>query len=129
MEELDEKDASGDGAAKKKAVIILHGLLGQGRGWRQLALSPEVGSGGVGKNRDVMLVDLRNHGESDHHQSMKYTEMADDLVRFIDSRELETVTIIGHNMGAKTAMACAQMHPDRVSGFISLDTGPMSSPL
>jgi esterase len=54
-----------------------------------------------------MLVDLRNHGESDHHNSMKYTEMDDDLVRFIDSRELETVTIIGHNMGAKTAMACA----------------------
>jgi len=66
-----------------------------------------VGSGGPGKNRDIMLVDLRNHGESDHHKSMTYTEMADDLIRFADSRELDKISIIGHNIGAKTALACA----------------------
>lgn len=51
------------------------------------------------------MVDLRNHGESDHHQSMTYADMANDLLRFIDVRELEQITLIGHNIGGKTAMA------------------------
>ena len=52
-------------------------------------------------------MDLRNHGESDHHASMTYREMADDLIRFADSRNLDKMTLIGHNIGAKTAMMTA----------------------
>ncbi|MFO0116481.1 MAG: alpha/beta fold hydrolase [bacterium] len=59
----------------------------------------------MSRDRDVFLVDLRNHGESDHHQSMTYADMANDLLRFIDVRELEQITLIGHNIGGKTAMA------------------------
>jgi hypothetical protein len=32
----------------------------------------------------MFLVDLRNHGESDKHPSMKYPEMADDVIRYAD---------------------------------------------
>jgi len=49
-------------------------------------------------------MDLRNHGESDHHNSMTYTEMAADLLRFADAHEIAKLTLIGHNIGAKTAM-------------------------
>lgn len=59
----------------------------------------------ISKDRDVFLVDLRNHGESDHHDSMTYDEMANDLLRFMDNRQLDKVTLIGHNLGSKTAMA------------------------
>jgi esterase len=54
-----------------------------------------------------MLVDLRNHGESDFHNSMNYSEMADDLARFLDSRALDKITLVGHNIGGKTAMKFA----------------------
>jgi pimeloyl-ACP methyl ester carboxylesterase len=36
---------------------------------------------------------------------MTYADMANDLLRFIDVRELEQITLIGHNIGGKTAMA------------------------
>jgi pimeloyl-ACP methyl ester carboxylesterase len=36
---------------------------------------------------------------------MTYDEMANDLLRFMDERQLEKVTLIGHNLGSKTAMA------------------------
>ena len=78
--------------------------------------------------RDVYLVDLRNHGESDHHASMTYEEMAYDLKVFADQRDLERFTLVGHNIGAKTAMMTATLYPDRVNGFISLDTAPMPNP-
>jgi esterase len=72
------------------------------------------------------LVDLRNHGESDHHTSMTYQEMAEDVIRFADSKGIEKMELLGHNIGAKTAMTLACLHPDRVSALISIDTAPKS---
>ncbi len=74
----------------------------------------------------MFLVDLRNHGESDHHASMTYKEMAEDVLRFADSKGLDNLELLGHNIGAKTAMTLACMHPDRVRCLISIDTAPQS---
>ena len=40
--------------------------------------------------------------------------MADDVVRFADSKKIEKFELLGHNMGAKTAMTLACLYPDRV---------------
>jgi esterase len=53
--------------------------------------------------------------------------MANDLLRFVERRELGKITLIGHNIGSKTAMVFAKMFPDRVAGLISLDTAPTAS--
>jgi esterase len=111
-----------DAPSKPNTLIFLHGLLGAGRTWRQFVLNDQIS-----EDRDIILVDLRNHGESDHHDSMNYTEMADDLLRFLDSRALEHVTLVGHNIGGKTAMRFAGLHSERVKGLISLDTAPVGT--
>ena len=90
--------------------------------WRNFALNDAIS-----RQRDVFLVDLRNHGESDHHASMTYEEMARDVARFADSRGLENYTLIGHNLGAKTAMMTATLFPHRVNGIICLDTAPATT--
>jgi esterase len=87
--------------------------------WRNFALNDAIS-----RQRDVFLVDLRNHGESDHHSSMTYEEMARDVGRFAESRGLNNYTLIGHNMGAKTAMMTATLFPKQVNGVICLDTAP-----
>jgi len=74
----------------------------------------------------VHLIDLRNHGESDHHMSMTYKEMADDVLRFADAKDIDKFSVLGHNIGAKTAMTLACIHPDRVNSLISIDTAPKS---
>ena len=71
-----EEDA---GTAPQQDLLFLHGLLGQGRNWRSFALNDVISA-----KRNVYLVDLRNHGESDHHKSMTYREMAEDVLRFAD---------------------------------------------
>ena len=110
------------GGENEPTILFLHGLLGQGRMWRNFALNDAIS-----KERDVFLVDLRNHGESDHHASMTYEEMARDVARFAEQRGLERYTLIGHNMGAKTAMMTATLFPDNVDGVICLDTAPTGS--
>ena len=72
------------------------------------------------------MVDLRNHGESDHHEKMTYKEMAEDVLRYADSKGLDKFSILGHNLGGKTAMTLACLHPERVTGLISVDTAPKS---
>jgi len=52
--------------------------------------------------------------------------MAEDVLRFADAKQLATFSVLGHNIGAKTAMTLACLHPDRVTGLISIDTAPKS---
>ena len=59
---------------------------------------------------------------------MTYEEMARDVGRFAESRGLDKYTLIGHNMGAKTAMMTATLYPDNVNGIICLDTAPTGTP-
>ena len=86
----------------KNNILFLHGLLGQGRNWRSFALNDVLSS-----KRNVYLVDLRNHGESDHHPSMTYKELVDDVLRFADAKGIGNFSVLGHNIGAKTAMTLA----------------------
>ena len=113
--QMDQQKNSSD------TLIFLHWMLNAGRTLRQFVLNDQITV-----NRDVLLMDLRNHGESDHHESMTYTEMAEDLARYLDERALEKVTLAGHNIGGKTAMRFAGMFPDRVKGLISFDTEPIA---
>jgi esterase len=106
---------------KTNNLFFLHGILGKGQNWKSFALNSVLSD-----NRDMYLVDLRNHGESDHHESMTYNEMADDLLRYADDKGIEKLTLLGHNLGAKTAMTFSCRYPDRVAAIISLDTAPLS---
>ena len=67
---------------------------------------------------------MRNHGESDHHDSMSYPEMADDVIRHLDSLKIDKFTLLGHSMGAKVAMNISTKYKDRLDGLIIVDAAP-----
>ena len=81
--------------------MMLHGILGSGGNWRGIARKlvekrPEWG---------VMLVDLRQHGSSEHGDPPNtLTACAEDVRALID--ELGNVTALaGHSFGGKVALA------------------------
>ncbi|KAI9833053.1 MAG: hypothetical protein M1819_003886 [Sarea resinae] len=80
-------------------------------------------------NTNVYAVDLRNHGDSPHDARHDYSAMADDIEGFIAEHKLETPTLIGHSMGAKTAMVVALRKPDLVSSIIPVDNAPIDAAL
>ncbi|MFT3740520.1 MAG: alpha/beta fold hydrolase [Breznakibacter sp.] len=100
-------------------IVILHGLYGSSDNWitigRQLALRFRV-----------YLMDQRNHGNSPHSDEHSYSSMADDLLKFLDSYKLESIILIGHSMGGKTAMTFALQHPERVEKLVVMDIAPKS---
>ncbi|KAK2612933.1 hypothetical protein QQS21_001044 [Conoideocrella luteorostrata] len=69
--------------------------------------------------------DLRNHGESPHDPQHDYLSMAEDLTAFIKDQNLSNITIIGHSMGAKTAMTLALHSPEIISNIVAVDNAPV----
>lgn len=77
----------------------------------------------------MYALDLRNHGDSPHVKRHDYISMASDVTHFIESHNLETPILIGHSMGAKTAMAVALQHPSLISRIIVVDNAPVEATL
>ena len=86
-----------------KPVIILHGLFGSSRNWTSIAKK-------LSANFRIINVDLRNHGDSDHADTMTYSEMTEDIYQLLNECGLEQASLIGHSMGGKVAMAFALNH-------------------
>ena len=107
---------------KHTPVLLLHGLLGSKRNFASLASS--LGAQ-LERQRRIVAVDLRNHGDSEWSDQMSYTAMAKDVLDFLDSQNLERVVLVGHSMGGKVAQAISLMHPERVEGLVVLDIAPV----
>ena len=73
------------------------------------------------------LVDMRNHGLSERDTLMDYESMARDIKGYLDSVGLDKseVSLVGHSLGAKTAMTFASMFPHIVDRLVSLDASPV----
>jgi pimeloyl-ACP methyl ester carboxylesterase len=102
-----------------KYLVYLHGLFGNSNNWRSISYSESIR-----ELRRSLLVDLRNHGDSDHHDSMTYSEMADDVIRHIDSLNIDKFTLLGHSMGGKVAMNIGTRYSDRLDGLVIVDSAP-----
>lgn len=98
-------------------VLILHGLFGSSTNWRSVARA-------LSDDYQVITPDLRNHGLSEHIDTMTYQEMADDIMQLLDDLSLERITLAGHSMGGKVAMINALLYPDRINRLLVLDIAP-----
>lgn len=100
-------------------VIVLHGLFGDADNLSKLATD-------LAETAEVHSLDARNHGRSAHCASMRYDEMAADVMRYLDEHDIETCSILGHSMGGKTAMQCALSYPERIKKLIVADIAPVT---
>ena len=101
-------------------VVILHGLLGSSSNWRSIARR-------LAERHRVFALDLPNHGESPHVDTMSYPAMAKDVAAFLDDQQLASATLIGHSMGGKIAMRLALDRPERVERLVVVDIAPTVS--
>lgn len=102
----------------KPALLIAHGLFGSARNWGAIAKR-------LSDDRQVLTVDMRNHGASPWHDSHSYPDLADDLRQVIDKVD-GPVDLLGHSMGGKAAMVLAAQHPGAVRRLIVADIAPVA---
>ena len=104
-----------------KPLIILHGLFGMLDNWQALAKE-------FACFFETHIVDLRNHGRSFHANQHNYELMSEDLLSYLNTYNLDEVSLIGHSMGGKAAMNFACMYPDRVEKLVVVDISPKYYP-
>lgn len=104
-----------------KPLIILHGVFGSLDNWFSVGKS-------LSESRKVILVDLRNHGQSPHNSVFNYGVMAEDVVELIEDLVFDRVDLMGHSMGGKVAMEVATRFTPLVDRLIVVDIGPKKYP-
>ncbi len=98
-------------------LVIAHGLYGSARNWGAV-------SRGLSSDRQVIAVDMRNHGDSPHDPVHAYEEMAVDLAEVVAAHG-GRADVLGHSMGGKAAMVLALTHPETVARLIVADIAPV----
>lgn len=99
---------------KAPVLVIMHGLLGASRNWTTV--------GKALKDRfDIHILDLRNHGNSPHAETMRWSELTSDLLAYLRANDLKDVALMGHSLGGKIAMKFACDHSALVKKLIIVD--------
>ena len=114
MRLAEERHGEGTGTP----LLIAHGLFGAGRNWGSLAKR-------LARARPVILVDMRNHGDSGWSDAAGYRAMAGDLAETIAAAG-GVADVLGHSMGGKAAMALALSAPERLRRLIVADIAPVA---
>jgi len=106
-----------------KPFVILHGFLGMGDNWK--TMGKKIAEQGF----QVHLLDQRNHGRSGHSDEFSYHLMTEDLKEYCSVNGLESINLLGHSMGGKTAMLFAVKYPNMINDLMIVDIGPKYYPL
>jgi pimeloyl-ACP methyl ester carboxylesterase len=99
-------------------LLIVHGLFGSARNWGVIARR-------LAEGRQVLAVDMRNHGDSKWSAAHGYAELADDLAKVIAANGGQA-DVLGHSMGGKAAMLLALGDPARVRRLVVADIAPVA---
>ncbi len=100
------------GPSSAMAVLLLHAWGESHRSFDRLlpALTDDV---------RAVAIDLRGHGEADRPPTgYALTEVADDVVAFMDAVGLASAVLLGSSSGGYVAQQVAVTHPHRVSGLM-----------
>jgi pimeloyl-ACP methyl ester carboxylesterase len=101
-------------------LVLVHGRGGAGATFAPIL--PQLAA-----RRRVLTVDLPGWGLSEkprftgHGPEDALRVWADGLLAFLDSQGLEQVDLLGHSMGAFTALGLALAYPERVRRLILVD--------
>ncbi|MFC7441741.1 alpha/beta fold hydrolase [Laceyella putida] len=107
-----------DYGGQGEPVVLIHGLTANARYWDAVAE----------RMRDkyhVIALDIRGRGDSAKPATGYYDvwQYAEDIKGMLDHFNIGRAIVMGHSMGAHTAVAFANKYPDRLSRVVLVDGG------
>lgn len=115
---LNSRAQSAQSPNNHSPVVLVHGLFGSLDNLGVLARD-------LVTDRDILQVDMRNHGLSERSAQMNYAAMARDLLDTLDAHHIEKATLVGHSMGGKAVMALTALAPERIDKLVVIDVAPV----
>jgi pimeloyl-ACP methyl ester carboxylesterase len=102
----------------KPPVVLAHGFSDDGLCWTPVAELLEA-------DYDVVMIDARGHGKSDlPKRGAGRGGLGGDLAGVITGLGLKQPAILGHSMGAATALGLAGTHPELARAILLEDPPP-----
>jgi pimeloyl-ACP methyl ester carboxylesterase len=113
--ELELREWSSEGTA----LLLLHGFGNDSHVWDDFAPV-------VAPHYRTFALDLRGHGASDRDPEQRYDHesMARDVEAVLEALGIERVVLVGHSMGGRVGMRFAARNPEKMAGFVIVDSGP-----
>ena len=104
-------------------ILIVHGLSYFSYDWLGVGES-------LGREREVILMDMRGFGDSDWSPARDYSvpAMAQDIIAVLDHAGWKRAVLVGHSMGARSTICAAAKHPQRAAALALIDYSPENAP-
>jgi len=99
-------------------VVLLHGYPFDQTIWENVGAK-------ISNYAHVLMPDLRGHGRSPKPASgYMVADMASDISRLLDEKDLSQAILVGHSMGGYVALSFAQQFPNRIIGLALVASHP-----
>ena len=99
----------------KPPLVLAHGFTDSGLCWTRTAQALE-------EDFDIIMPDARGHGLTYLPDGTHSAEsLAGDLSGLIEELDLGRPPVVGHSMGAATALSAATEHPNRIGAIVLVD--------
>ncbi|MET7454871.1 alpha/beta fold hydrolase [Streptomyces sp. NPDC005574] len=96
-------------------LVLVHGWTANRHRWdHQLAH--------FSRERRVVRLDLRGHGDSSGAGVRTVAELAEDVLALLDHLKIDRFVAVGHSMGGMIAQTIALAHPERVERMVLVNS-------
>ncbi len=98
------------GNPKNPPLVFLHGFLGSGKSWVNIAES-------FSENYFCILPDLPGHGENinlDIYSPLNFDVLTEWLLRLLDEIPAPKIHLTGYSLGGRAALTFACRYPERI---------------
>lgn len=94
-----------------EVLFLIHGFCGSSAYWSRVVPL-------LANQYRVIAIDLPGHGESEVQGNVnQIDDYADFIHQFLDSLEVDKVTMLGHSLGGYITLAFAEKYSERLNGF------------
>ncbi|MEX1376132.1 MAG: alpha/beta hydrolase [Eubacteriales bacterium] len=101
----------------KRCIVFTHGLTANHRMFEKQIEHFE-------DNYRVIVWDVPMHGLSRPYKDLSYKNTALDLNSILENEKIEKAVLVGMSMGGYPSQEFASIYPEKVEGFVALDTTP-----
>lgn len=99
----------------RKSILLLHGALGSAQQFDQLTKA-------LSSSFDVHSFSFEGHGGVDSSRPFAMNHFVENVVDFMEERQIEKASIFGYSMGGYVALTLALNHPEKVDKIVTLGT-------
>jgi pimeloyl-ACP methyl ester carboxylesterase len=109
--------------ASGSAIILIHGISCSVLEWEHVVAE-------LSTRHRVFALDMVGHGLTDKPLDLAYSvqDFAKQVLAFMDKMNLSSASLMGNSLGARVALECAAMAPERISALVLSAPAAVANP-